>query len=284
MCLGAFDFLPGSSHVIAAVSPQMDRTGKMWVFDSFSNGMGLNSVYTADQNVAVTTVLTAKFEPAVQAAFLTNPPGLKLMVDGRNNWPSYTFVWGAGTTHQVSAPATQTDSKGRQWTFQGWAHGGAASQELTVNANSPAVRWTATYSALGQVRVLTNPIGMKVKLDGVECTTPCSLDRAAGTEIGIEAPPSTPINELSRMDFLGWSDGGSPVRTFTFNSDVRTITANYGNSYRMLVAADPEGGVNFRLDPPSPDMFYLADTSVTITAQPARDSGSAAGAETWWGL
>src|SRR6202049_2072646 len=122
LCFGDFDFAGGSTHVISGVSPQMDSTGKWWVFNAWSNGAGANATYTTDNNLAVPDTLTANFVPGAQVTLLTNPSGLQLNVDGRQNWPSYNFLWGLGSTHLVSAAAAQFDSKGRQYTFQRWSN------------------------------------------------------------------------------------------------------------------------------------------------------------------
>src|SRR5581483_3455105 len=132
LCFGDFDFAPGSAHIITGVSPQLDRFGKTWIFDSWSNGAGANAIYATDNNTGTPDTLTANFVRGAQVSLVTNPPGLPLSVDGRQNWASYNFVWGMGTSHQVSAPATLKDSKGRQYTFQSWSNGAGASQTVTV--------------------------------------------------------------------------------------------------------------------------------------------------------
>ena len=45
LCLGDFDFLPGSTHTIGAAVPQMDRNGVYWVFSKFSNGLANGGVF-----------------------------------------------------------------------------------------------------------------------------------------------------------------------------------------------------------------------------------------------
>jgi uncharacterized protein (TIGR03437 family) len=268
LCFGEFDFLPGSKHVLAAVSPQVDDRSRYWVFDRFSNGLGLNGVYTADFNTSVTEVITAKFAPGVQVAFLTSPPGLKLNVDGRENWPSYTFMWGANTTHTVTAPASQVDAKGRRWMFQGWSNGGPATQEILADASSGnGVRMTAMYTALGQVKILSNPPGIPLTIDGEECETPCAIDRDAGTNVTVAAPATVPIDESSRLQFLGWSDGEPLVRSYTVGPESATVFANYGHAYRMVVSSDPAEGVDVQAHPGSADGFYPADSVVTLTAE-----------------
>ncbi len=266
LCFGEFDFLPGSKHVLGAVTPQLDTVGKWWVFDQFSNGLSANSVYIPDSNTSNVDAITAKYVPGVQAAFLTNPIGLKVTIDGRTNWPKYNFIWASNTSHTFSAPAAQVDSNGRSWTFQGWSNGGEASQKLVLDPNHLDLRLTATYTSLGQVKVLTNPTGIKLQIDGKECVSPCSVDRDPGTQVAIVAPSSVPVDANSRMDFLGWGDGGSVSRTLKVNADSQTIFANYGYSYRVALASDPDQGVDFQLSPSSSDLFFPSGSQLTVTA------------------
>ena len=266
LCFGQFDFLPGSKHVVGAVSPQTDRSGKWWVFDQFSNGLRQNSAYTADYNTSAADAIVANFVPGVQAAFLTSPNGLKLTIDGRDNWQNYTFMWAAGSSHTVSALATQVDANGRTWTFQGWSNGGPTSQTLALDPNDTGLRLTATYSSQGLLKVLTVPPGIKLQVDGADCRTPCSVAHPTGTQVPIVAPASVPIDGSSRMDFLSWSDGAPFARSFTMNGDVQTIYATYGTSYLLSLASDPAGGADFQLSPATPDSYYPSDMPVTVTA------------------
>ncbi len=267
LCLGEFDFLPGSTHTIAAVTPQLDRSGKWWVFDSFSNGMKQNSIYTTGTNTSSKDVVTAKFVPGVQTAFLTSPTGLKLQVDGTTAWQSYNFIWADGSSHTVTAPPTQTDNSGRKWTFQGWSNGGTATQTFKADASAPNQRLIANYTLLGQVKVTTNPPGVKIQIDGADCVAPCTVDRESGAKIAISVPQTIPMDANSRMDFQGWSDGGANVRTFTFSGDSVALWANYGTSYRLTTGSDPAGGVDLTFDPPSSDSFFSGDSVVNISAK-----------------
>jgi uncharacterized protein (TIGR03437 family) len=270
LCFGDFDFAPGSTHVISGVSPQLDSAGKYWVFNAWSNGAGANATYTTDNNTAAPDTLTANFVPGAQVSLLTNPTGLQLSVDGRQNWPSYNFIWGLGSKHQVSAVKAQFDSKGRQYTFQGWSNKGTASQ--TINIDQPAVdtgmRMTANYSVLSRVVVQSSPSGQTVQIDGTSCQTPCNIDRSNGASVHLTAPTQLPMGATARLDFNSWSDGGASDHTFTVNQDYTTLTVSYTNSYQLSAASDPGNGVSFQFSPGSSDMFYPQNTQVTVTATP----------------
>jgi len=269
LCFGDFDFAPNSTHTIAGVSPQYDLTGNSWVFSSWSNGDPQNSLLTIDSSTTPIT-LTANFVPGVAASFVTSPTNLKLNVDGRINWPSYNFVWGQGTTHQVSAPSQDTDSKGRKYNFRNWSNSGPAAQSITVDANAAAngIRLVAAYSILSRVVLQTTPPGLPVNVNGSACATPCTLDVANGTQLALSAAASVSTGANARLTFTGWSDGASSDHTFTVNADYTTIYANYSPSYQLVTGSNPAAGAQFAFNPPSPDGFYLANTAVIVSANP----------------
>jgi len=270
VCFGDFDFAPGSTHVISGVSPQVDSYGDYWVFSKWSNGTGPNALYTVDNNTAAPDTLTGTFVPGAHVGFLTNPTGLKLSIDGRQNWPGYNFIWGLGEKHTASADATQSDAKGRTYTFQGWSNAGGASQTVTVDqsAVSNGLLLTASYSVLSRVVVQSSPTGMTVQVDGSSCQTPCNVDRQIGTEVRVTAQTQIGMGQAARLDFASWSDGGASDHTFAVNSDYAILTVNYANSYQLNAVSSPANGVSFQFSPASSDLFYTEGTQVTVTANP----------------
>jgi len=270
VCFGDFDFAPGSTHVISGVSPQIDNYGNYWVFSKWSNGTGPNAVYTVDSNTAAPDTLVGTFVPGAHVGFLTNPTGLKLNIDGRQNWPGYNFIWGLGETHTVSADATQSDAKGRKYTFQGWSNAGGASQTLTVDqsAVTDGLRMTATYSALSRVVVQSSPAGIAVQVDGASCQTPCNIDRPSGAQVRVTAQTQIGMGPSARLDFSSWSDGGASDHTFAVNGDSSVLTVIYTNSYQLSAISSPANGVTFQFSPSSSDLFFAEGTQVTVTANP----------------
>jgi uncharacterized protein (TIGR03437 family) len=270
LCFGDFDFAPGSTHVISGVSPQMDNFGTYWVFGSWSNGMGPNAVYKVDSTTGTPDTLTGNFLAGAHISFLTQPTGLKLTIDGTQNWPGYNFIWGLGQTHTVAAAATQTDAKGRKYTFQSWSNAAGPTQKVTVDqsAVSNGLLLIASYSVLSRVVVQSSPIGMTVQVDGTSCQTPCNIDRASGTQVHVTAQTQVGLGPSARLDFGSWSDGGASDHTFTVNSDYSVLTASYTNSYQLNAISQPANGISFQFSPVSSDMFYADGTQVTVTANP----------------
>lgn len=262
------DWALNSRHVLGVVSPQQDQYGKLWVFDSWSNGAENYGVYTVSRS-NVPETLTARLVAGARVSFVTSPPGLKIRVDGRENWPSYDFVWGVGHKHQISA-ADQADARGRRFVFKGWSNGGAASQEVSVPVDQAAtgMRLIANFEALSRLTIQTNPPNLTVMVDGSECRGSCTFDRPAGTEMRISAPAIIPLADSSRYELTGWSDGGAATRVVTLGENVLNLTAAYRSAYRLTLLAEPAEGAVFRIDPVSPDGFYAADTQVMLSAEP----------------
>lgn len=268
VCFGDFYFAPGSTHVIGGVSPQLDNSGDWWVFGSWSSADGAannNGVYTTDNNTGTPDTVTSTYMAGVTVSFVTNPSsvGLQLTIDGQQNWPSYNFIWGVGTTHQFSAAASQYGSDGREYTFQNWSNGGAASQSLTV---AQSARMTASYNELSRVVVQSSPPGLTVQIDGTSCTTPCNVDRQNGAQVNVAAQTQIPQGTGARLDFGSWSDGGASTHTITVTQNYATLTVNYNSSYQLTATSNPANGVSFQFSPASSDMFYLQNTQVTVTA------------------
>jgi len=268
LCFGDFDFAPGSTHFISGITPQMDQTGHWWVFSSWSNGAGQDALYTVDNNPTTPATLTAIYAAGAQLAFLTNPVGLQLSIDGRSNWPSYYFIWGLGTVHQVSAATTQTGTNGRVYTFQGWSNQGSQSQSITVDQTmvNSGYHLTANYSVLSRVVVQSSPSGLTLEVDGSACVTPCNVDRQTGASIHVTAPVEISLGQGARYNFSSWSDGGASDHVITVSQDYAVLTASYNTFYELSATSNPGNGASFKFSPSSSDMFYQQGTQVTVTA------------------
>jgi len=266
---GLLDFAPNSRHVIGAPSPQLNG-GKNWVFSEWSNGLKQDGQFTADSNTSTVDVLTARFVRGVTATFLTEPRGLRLNIDGRENWPNYGFVWGLGSSHSFSAPVEQLDSNGRRWKFRAWKHSTAAAHQFTVSQtdiDTGNLSWTAAYDAVPRLEIQSNLPGIRVDVDGVPCATPCRVDQPEGTKIRVSAPRVLAIDDASRLEFSGWSDSAAADRVVILTSDL-TLRAAWQRANRLTIQADPPASADVALSPASADGFYQAGTSVEVALDP----------------
>jgi uncharacterized protein (TIGR03437 family) len=269
LCMGDFDFLPGSQHTIGANTPQTDQVGNYWVFEGFTNGIGQNGIYVPDNATNVAATVTASFVPGVKVTLSTSQPGLQLTVDSRTNWQGYNFVWGQGETHTISAPATQVDSQGRTWTFVSWSNGGAATQTLTIPTTTTNLALMATFTEQPQVTINSVPQGLQFTVDGSPCATPCVVSRATGYSMQVIAPSAIPSSPVSRINFTSWSDGStSATRTVVFNQSTQALSATYQSEWAIVATASPAGSVTFNYNPPTTDGFFVNGTQVTVTVVP----------------
>jgi uncharacterized protein (TIGR03437 family) len=261
------DWGEGSQHTVAPVSPQMDLLGRWWVFQSWSNGQPAQHIYIP-QKSNVPETLTARFVRGAQVSFLTDPPGMKLEVDGRDNWPSTNFIWGVGTTHQVAAPAEQV-FRGRRWVFAGWSNGGPAAQSVTVpeEAAEAGLRLVARYEMLARLRI-ESAHEVPVQVNGSTCRTPCVIEPRQGSVIALRAPQVIELDEWRRLEFQGWADQAAAERLWTAGPSEEVLTLNYQPAYRVLALVAPAEGATVRFEPPSPDGFYAAGSALRLVAEP----------------
>lgn len=253
----------GSEHRLAPVSPQMDAWGRWWVFESWSNGGPAQQVYVP-QKANVAERVVARFVPGAAVSFLTEPPGLKLVVDGREQVGGGNYIWGVGQVHRVEAPSEQV-YQGRRYVFRGWSNGGPAVQELA--APSEGLRLRAEYELLGRLRIeSTHPV--TVQVNGSGCRTPCWIEPRQGSVVRLAAPMVVPVDEWRRLEFQGWSDEASAERLWTVGPAEEVLWLNYQPAYRVLGLVAPGEGGRLRWEPASTDGFYAAGSVVKVVAEP----------------
>jgi uncharacterized protein (TIGR03437 family) len=206
--------------------------------------------------------------PGARVSITSNPGGLKLSIDGRDNWPGYNFVWGQGETHTLSAAATQIDAKGRSYKFMGWSNKGNPSQTITIPDGTTDIAFAATYQLMPQVQLNSSPSGLTFTIDGQSCTTPCVVNRDPGSQMQVGAPASIVGNSSGiRYDFAGWTDASSAAtRTVSFGQDFLSLTANYNLMVKLTTTSDPATASTFKLVPSSSDGYFAVNTQVSVTA------------------
>ena len=261
----------GTSHQLSSIHDQRDNHGKLWVFDSWSDGGAESHDYIVPESRTFgfqPVTVTAKFVPGERVTFQTSPIPLSLTVDGRTNWPGYNFNWGIGTSHTVTAPATQKDSKGRTWNFKGWSNSGAATQTVTVpDASGLGLTLIATYEPEAKLVIESSTPGISIQVDGVDCATPCLLNRDVGVAVRLTALATLPAGDGSRLQFVGWGDSTALDRTITTTSEGAFLNVAYRLQHRLSVSADAPDGVTLTTDPGSSDDYFDASTQVKVTVE-----------------
>lgn len=283
---GPKDFIwgRGTTHALGAVPDQVDQTacksvstgcvidptyqGRLWIFDSWSDGGAINHSYLVP-DVQGDITLTAKFVPGQRVSFYTNPPGLTLAVDGRSNYYSNNFNWAVNSQHTVSAPLTQVDENGTRYVFQSWSNGGEATQTIVAHLDPGGLnlQFTANYESSGRVSVVSDISGVSIQVDGQDCALPCVIEKTRGTPIRLKAPASLKLTEDSRLDFLGWNDSGDSERTLAAPAGPLTLNLNYRLRNRLNVGSNPPEGARLVTDPVTTDGFHDAQSQVQVTIE-----------------
>ncbi len=239
-------------------------SGHIWVFQSWSDGGAYSHAVTVPTNSLAPVTWTATYTTGTPVTFITVPQSLPLTVDGQQNYPSYTFAWAIGSTHTVSAPATQVDSSGNTWAFQGWSNNGPETQQITVG--STGNRYVATYQPAGMVNVTSNPSGVPMQVDGQACPTPCSVGKPIGATLKVVAPASTIAGAGTELAFRAWSDGAPASRSVTVSAQQTNLSATYKTRYQLQVVSNPPNGLTWTTTPPSPDSYFDLNTRVEVSA------------------
>jgi uncharacterized protein (TIGR03437 family) len=281
ICAGAVEALPGSQLLLSAPSVQVDGVGEFYAFDSWDFGGGQNATYTVPGSASAiamgspsgwgTFTITARFVRAAGVLITANPAALHVRVDSRDNWPSPLFQWGVGTKHTIAAAPEQSDGKGRKYRFTGWSDGVTEPErELTVSQEmvDRGYHITAQYEKLGQLSVRSEPPTLLFDVSGMECRTPCNVDLPSGANVVVTPVLEQNLSPDTRLEFVGWTDGGEAVRNYTFTTDTKTVQARYRTEQKMTLISDPGAGAKFTTDPTTPDGYFVQGTRVSVTAEP----------------
>lgn len=255
----SLDWGTGTVHAVSVTSPQTDKFGGVWIFNSWSDGGAQNHNYTVPDGYS-TLSLTALFVPAYKISLSTNPSGLSLTINGKSISSNLNFLGAVGTQYQLAAPSSQIDAQGRINQFVSWSNGGAQSQTYTQPGNDD--RLIANYQTLGHLSLISSPPGVSFLVNGKACVSPCSFDQPPGTQMSISVASSIPMTSTSRLDFQGWQDSTSPTRTFTMTSAVQTLSVSYQTMYMVSAAVTPPTAGSVLFQPASSDGFYPANTQL----------------------
>jgi uncharacterized protein (TIGR03437 family) len=218
-----------------------------WVFAGWEPGS--NQTVVGLQNTATMNgplQVTPKFLPARKISFATDPPELQLLADRSPIYTPITLDWGAGTTHSVGAITPQADKKGKYWAFKSWSDGGAATHAYVVGQDYAVPPLVATYVPAAAVTILTDPLGLPIKVDGFNTSVvtplnPNYFNWGVGETHHIEAPLQSTDSQGRIWKFVSWSNGGDAVQDFTVpvDADVNGIglTATYMQLGKLTITS-----------------------------------------------
>ncbi len=198
--------------------------------------LGMNSGWTIQTGFVVSRTVTIG----------SSPPGLKLAVDGGIIISPRDFGWADGTGHTLVPFSPQADESGEYWVFDSWSNGGAQQQEFTVASTPGPQAVTARYVAGVIATILTEPVGLKVKVDGSDAWSSPNFVWGAGSTHQVSAPLEQTDSAGRRYGFRGCSDGSQDAaRNLTVTEAVLSqglrLAARYQPLDKLTVESTPVG-------------------------------------------
>ncbi len=154
-------------------------------------------------------VVYPKFQVAQQVNLTTIPPGLTLLADRAPVPTPANLDWAVQSVHTVGANSPQKDSFGKNWAFQSWSDGGEVNHAYTVPTTSMPAGLTATFVPAAAVNILTQPDGLKIKVDGqYNALNPYYFAWGIGETHHLEAAAQQTDAQGRLWQFGSWSNGG----------------------------------------------------------------------------
>src|ERR1035441_4372915 len=213
-------------------------------------GQGANQTVVGFQNtvtMAYPMTVYPEFQPARQVNLLTNPPNLALLADRALVPTPVTMEWAVGSVHTVGANSPQKDGWGKYWAFQSWSDGSVdVNRAYTVVSSSMPTSLTATYIPAGLVSILTQPIGLKVKVDGqYNVLDPTFFAWGVGEKHHLEAPAQQTDAQGRVWQFSSWSNGGAATQDIIVPPDAEVngmrLTVTYTGLTKLTVTSSLPG-------------------------------------------
>jgi uncharacterized protein (TIGR03437 family) len=201
-----------------------------------SLGYGLATADAVVQVAVPNARFTANFTTSRTTTFLSDPPGLRVIVDGTSYTTPIKFTFAAGSAHSVAVTQEQSDISGeKRFRFAGWSDGGEPSHMITGSSTG-----NATYTARFNSRFLLTSTATGGGSVGV---SPSSADGYydAGTEVQLTATPSFG-GELRY--WTGDLSGGGASRALVMNGP-KFVTARFGSPLAFTIF----NGASFALNP-----------------------------------
>jgi hypothetical protein len=146
----------------------------------------------------------------------TNPPGLRIAVDGASLVAPQTFSWDPGSAHSIGATSPQ--GIGTLFTFDSWSDGG--NQTHTITTPSQDTTYTARFNAQYLLTGIVSPAAAGT-ITSDPCCTNGYFDN--GTPVNVTAVPNCGFT------FANWtSDLSGPTNPQTITiTGPKTVTANF---------------------------------------------------------
>ena len=185
----------------------------------------------------------ARFDGAKPVRLETVPPDLTILVDRTPIRTPADVDWAFGAPKLLGALSPQRDAYGALFVldgFDGLPKGQNVFYTPQVGQNG-AVTVTARFIRGAAFNVSTNPVGLKVKVQGSDNPVGYNFYAGVDRKVDIDAPlEQTDLNGRKYV-FDSWSNAGSAAQTVTVPEKGINLIARYRKLPRVIVDTSPSG-------------------------------------------
>jgi hypothetical protein len=241
----------GSSHQIAAPTPQNVGLDSRYVFGGWTDGGPANRTV----NASGPATFEANFLREFLVSVATDPPGLAFSLDGLNSTASVSEWLQNGTTHAVEVAQIQAGT-GVRFLFDQWSDSGAASHPLVVRGAASLV---ASYFTEWHVTLTSEPLALSIVVDGSRVAAPAERWWANGSQHMVSASLNGTGSTQTRYALIGWGSSSQSEITVLAEGPLN-LTAHYRTEYLVMLVSDRASG-----ECDAADCWYAAGASANVS-------------------
>ena len=185
----------------------------------------------------------ARFDGAKPVRLETVPPDLTILVDRTSIRTPADVDWAFGAPKLLGALSPQRDAFGALFVlegFDGFPKGQNVLYTPAVGANN-SVTVTARFIRGAAFNVSTNPVGLKVKVQGSDNPVGYNFYAGVDRKVDVDAPLETTDSNGRKYVFEGWNNAGTAAQTITVPEKGINLIATYRKLPRVIVDTRPSG-------------------------------------------
>jgi uncharacterized protein (TIGR03437 family) len=280
-----------------------------WVFYGWQINNNFVLASTGSYTLTGPASITPLFSIAKRVHFMTNPPGMTVLVDRSVSQTPMTpspngatcpttssqlsglapagfaqlctgdFDFLPGSVHSIGANTPQQDQVGNYFVFEGYTNGIGQNGNYTVdNATNVATTLTATFVPGVKVTLITSQPGLQLTVDGRSNWQGYNFVWGQGETHTVSAPATQVDSSGRTWSFVSWSNGGPATQTLTMPTTTTNIalTATFSVLPQVTINSVPQG-MQFSVDGnpcATPCVVSKASGSTMQVAVPASVSSS----------
>lgn len=251
-----------AGSILNLTIPPLDDPGNgtRYAFANWSNNSERSLTIMCDGDRA----LYARFVWEYLWNFESSPSNMTILLDGVS-LTTPAAAWCINGTSAILGVPEETISvdENTRLSFVSWSDGGAANH--SISCTGPA-NYTAGFVALLKVRILSNPPGPEIKIDGQAGPGNTTFFWAVGSNHTLDAPPIVPFGNATRLRFAGWSDGGAASHSIVIIAPLDLIVS-FTREFLVSIVTSPSN-LTLRVDgavlSPTDGQWWEENSSHTI--------------------